>query len=179
MMRTILILALLATVPWARPAASQSILLQGSGGPTLIDAGSSVAAGIAVPMSPRIALAASVERTHLSSRTERHDNVISLFRGGTFLMASAELQVAPFAGQGVRPFALAGFAIGRSRPNVNHTFPDRVVNAARAVFVGGGLHVPLTPHLSAFADSRFMFGVEGDDGIVALAPVRGGLAWRF
>jgi hypothetical protein len=66
-----------------------------------------------------------------------------------------------------------------SRPHVNQTFPDRVTNQARVLFAGGGLHVPLGERLSVFGDIRMVFGAEGLEGIVAFAPVRAGVAWRF
>ena len=39
--------------------------------------------------------------------------------------------------------------------------------------------MPLTDRVSAFADLRMMFGAEGIEGIVAVAPLRAGLALRF
>jgi hypothetical protein len=74
---------------------------------------------------------------------------------------------------------VAGFAAGVSRPNVNEVFPTPVTNGARAVFGGGGLLVPLGPRVTAFADVRMPIGAEGSEGIVALAPVRAGVAWHF
>jgi hypothetical protein len=47
------------------------------------------------------------------------------------------------------------------------------------MFFGGGLHVPLGERWTVFADARLLFGEEGDDGIAAAVPVRGGVAWRF
>ena len=66
-----------------------------------------------------------------------------------------------------------------SRPNVNEVFPTPVTNGARAVFGGGGLVVPLGARVTAFADARMMIGAEGSEGIVAVAPVRAGVAWHF
>ena len=74
---------------------------------------------------------------------------------------------------------MAGFAAGASRPNVNEVFPTPVTNGARAVFGGGGLLVPFGQRLTAFADVRMLIGAEGNEGIVAVAPVRAGVAWRF
>jgi hypothetical protein len=104
---------------------------------------------------------------------------VSYFRGGTFLLGSAELRFAPRGRGRVGPFAVAGFAAGVSRPNVNEVFPTPVTNGARAVFGGGGLLVPLAQRLNAFADVRMLIGAEGSEGIVAVAPVRAGVAWRF
>jgi hypothetical protein len=62
---------------------------------------------------------------------------------------------------------------------VNSTFPTPVTNDARAVFAGGGLLLPFGPRVAAFADARMLVGAEGIEGIVAVAPVRAGVTWRF
>jgi hypothetical protein len=74
---------------------------------------------------------------------------------------------------------VAGFAAGVSRPNVNEIVPTPATNGARAVFGGGGFLVPLGQRLAAFGDVRMLIGAEGSEGIVAVAPVRAGVAWRF
>jgi hypothetical protein len=124
-------------------------------------------------------LFASIERTHLSSQIRRETDSASYFRGGTYLFGSAELRFAPRGRGRVGPFAVAGFAAGVSRPHVNEVFPTPATNRARAVFGGGGLQVPLGRRLTAFADMRMVIGAEGSEGIVAVAPVRAGVAWRF
>ena len=136
-------------------------------------------AGVGVSPTSRLTLFASVERTHLSSQIRREADLTSYFRGGTYLLGSAELRFAPRGRGRVGPFAVAGFAAGVSRPNVNDVFPTPATNGARAVFGGGGLLVPLGPRLTAFADVRMLIGAEGSEGIMAVAPVRAGVAWRF
>ena len=89
------------------------------------------------------------------------------------------MRFAPFGRGRVGPFALAGIAAGVSRPNVNDVFPDPVTNDVRAFFFGGGIDVPFGDRLSLFADARMTVGTEGYDGIVAVAPLRAGVAWRF
>ena len=158
-------------------ATAQSIELYGSAGPTITDAGHSVSAGGGFSPASRLTLVFSFERTHLSTTT-RHDG-LSRFRGGTLSLGTAELRVAPFGRHRFGPFGLAGFAAGVSRPNVNDVFPTRVTNDVRAMFVGGGLQAPLGKQLTVFADARMIFGAEGTEGIVAVAPLRAGLAWRF
>jgi hypothetical protein len=175
--------SLMCAVVLGGPAVSysQSFELYGAAGVTVTDAGSSLAAGVGASVAPRLTLLANVERTHLSSRTRRDAGLVSYFRGGTYLLGSAELRVAlrgPDRG-GVRPFATAGFAAGVSRPNVNSVFPTPVTNGARAVFGGGGVSVPLGARVTAFADARMLIGAEESEGIVAVAPVRGGVGWRF
>jgi len=168
---------LLAFCPPA--ARAQSFELYGSAGPTITDTGLSLAGGIGVSPTSRLTLFASIERTHLSSQIRRETGSTSYFRGGTYLLGSAELRFAPRGGSRVGPFAVAGFAAGVSRPNVNEVFPTPVTNGARAIFGGGGLLVPLRQRLTAFADVRMLIGAEGSEGIVAVAPVRAGVAWRF
>lgn len=164
---------------WAQVASGQSFEIYGSAGPTITDKGYSVAAGVGVSPTSRLTLLGSIERTHLSSRSRRDANSTSYFRGGTYLLGSGELRFAPRGHDHVGPFVVGGFAAGVSRPNVNDVFPAPVTNAARALFVGGGVLVPLGPRFTAFADARMMFGAEGIEGIVAVAPVRAGVAWRF
>jgi hypothetical protein len=70
-------------------------------------------------------------------------------------------------------------AAGISHPNVNNIFRDRITHYVQAIIVGGGLHIPIRDQMTVFADFRMMFGAEGREGIVAVAPVRAGVAWRF
>ena len=160
-------------------ARGQSFELYGSAGPTITDAGLSLAGGVGVSPTSRLTLFASIERTHLSSQVRRESDSTSYFRGGTYLLGSAELRFAPRGRGRVGPFAVAGFAAGVSRPNVNEVFPTPATNGARAVFGGGGLLVPLGQRLTAFADVRMLIGAEGSEGIVAVAPVRAGVTWHF
>jgi len=168
---------LLAFCPSAAPG--QSFELYGSAGPTITDPGLSLAGGVGVSLTSRLSLLANIERTHLWSQIRRESDSTSYFRGGTILLGSAELRFAPRGRGRVGPFAVAGFAAGASRPNVNEVFPTPVTNGARAVFGGGGLLVPFGQRLTAFADVRMLIGAEGSEGIVAVAPARAGVAWRF
>ena len=168
--------ALLAFCPSA--AHGQSFELYGSAGPTITDAGLSVAAGVGVSPTSQLTLLASIERTHLSSQIRETDSA-SYFRGGTYLLGSAELRFAPRGRDRFGPFAVAGFAAGVSRPNVNEVFRTPATNGARAVFGGGGVLVPLGQRLTASAEVRMLIGTDGSEGIVAVAPVRVGVAWRF
>jgi hypothetical protein len=169
--------ALLIVYPVA--ARGQSLDVHGSAGPTVTDAGYSVAAGIGVAPTSRLGFSIGVESTHLSTRIDRGPDSVSYFRGGTYLLGTGELQFAPRGRGRVGPFALVGFTAGISRPNVNDVFPTPVTNLARAVFGGGGVLVPLSAQLTVFADARMLIGSEGNDGLVAVAPLRAGIAWRF
>jgi len=178
--RTIQVLMLGLLLTFCPPAArGQSLELHGSAGPTITDAGLSLAGGVGVSPTSRLTLFASIERTHILSQIRRETDSASHFRGGTYLLGSAELRFAPRGRGRVGPFAVAGFAAGVSRPNVNDVFPTQVTNGARAFFGGGGLLVPLGQRLTAFADVRMLIGAEGGEGIVAVAPGRAGVAWRF
>ena len=160
-------------------AHSQSVVVQGSAGPTLVNGGYSLAVGAGWRPWSRVTLSVNVERTHLSSR-ERSDGRGGRagFRGGTLTLGAAELSVALFARDRVTPYVLAGYAAGVSRPNVNRMFPVRVTNDVQAVFGGAGIHVPLRPQISLFADARLMLGEEANE-LLAVAPLRIGLSWRF
>lgn len=160
-------------------AGAQSVVVQGSGGPTLIDRGYSVAGGVGWRPWSRLTLSLTGERTHLAS-TERRDarGVTSRFRGGTLTLLAADARVSLFPSNRVTPYLLAGFAVGPSQPNVTAAFPERVTNRVRAVFAGGGVHVPLRSRLSVFGDVRWMLGDE-DNELMAVVPLRVGVSWRF
>ena len=157
----------------------QSLVVHGSAGPTLVDRGYNLAAGVGWAPWSRVTLSGTLERTHLSSR-ESSDfrGGTSAFRGGTLTLAAAELRVSLFARDRATPYVLAGYAAGVSQPNVNRTFPGHVTNDVRAVFGGAGIQVPLRPGISLFADGRMMIGDEANE-LVAVAPLRFGLNWWF
>jgi hypothetical protein len=160
---------------------AQTFELHGSAGPTMPDAGYSLAAGIGFTPTSRVTFVVDVERTHLSTQVETDARgSISTFRGGTVTLASAGLRVSLFGSDRVGPYAIAGLAAGVSRPNVTPTFPSRVTNDVRAPFFGGGFRVPLNEHLDLFADGRMMLVVGTDaDELFAVAPIRAGVSWRF
>jgi hypothetical protein len=177
--RCVSVLLFVMSIVSARAANSQSFEVYGSAGPTITDTGHSFAAGAGFSPASRIGIVFNFERTHLSSRTTRDRDVVSSFRGGTLFVGTAEARFLPFGRSRVGPFALAGFAAGVSRPNVNATFPERVTNDVRAFFAGGGIHAPVGDRLTVFADVRMLIGAEGIEGIVAVAPLRAGVSWRF
>jgi hypothetical protein len=160
-------------------ANSQSLELYGSAGPTIIDAGNSFTAGAGFSPTSRIALVFNFERTHLSSQTSFEDGVFSAFRGGTLLLATGEIRFVPFRRDRPGPYGLAGVAAGVSRPNVNTIFRDPVTHYAEAIILGGGIQVPVRERMTVFADVRMMVGAEGREGMVAVAPARAGISWRF
>jgi hypothetical protein len=156
-------------------AHSQSVVVHGSAGATLVDRGYSLAGGAGWAPWSRVTLSLNLERTHLFSRVRSDGRGgTSGFRGGTLTLGAAELRVALFPRHRVTPYVLAGYAAGVSRPNVNPTFPERVTNDVRAVFGGAGVQVPLRPRISLFADARMMLGSEANE-LLAVAPVRAGV----
>jgi hypothetical protein len=121
----------------------------------------------------------NAERIHLPFELERFPDGFSATRGGTMAFASGELRVALLSADRVSPFAIAGIGGGVSRPNVNAQFPDAVRNDLRVLYVGGGVRVPLRRGFSLSGDVRGVLAVEGNDGVLAILPVRAGVAWRF
>ena len=178
-MRNISVPLFVLLLVWPGIAKAQSFELMASAGPTITDSGNSFAAGIGFSPTPRLTIAVNFERTHLSSQTSVDRGVISSFRGGTLFLGTAELRFAPFGRGRFGPYGLAGLAGGVSRPNVNATFPNRVTNQVRALFVGGGVEVPLGTRMTVFVDARMMGGAEGLEGIVGVGSARAGVAWRF
>lgn len=167
------------TLLLAPSAVAQSLGVQGSAGPTLVDTGVSAAAGVRYSPTNLLSLVFGYDHTHLVTRTRTTRDSSSSFRGGTLSLGSAELQVTPFGRHRWGPYGLAGLAFGWSRPNVNPQFPNRVVNKAGAIFFGGGVQVPVGQRASVFVDGRLMAGAEGVEGIIGVAPVRAGMTWTF
>jgi hypothetical protein len=179
MMRVIPVLVCLLLLACPRLASSQPFVLHGSAGPTLIDAGHSVAAGVGFSPTSHVTILLDFERTHLSSRLRSDGRGgVAGFRGGTLTLGAGELRVAPLGRGRIGPYGLAGFAAGVSRPNVNEQFPDRVTNDVRALFFGAGIHVPIKERINLFADGRMMIGGEAGE-LFAAVPIRAGVEWRF
>ena len=153
--------------------------VQGSAGPTITDAGHSVAVSAGLSPTSWLTILLAVERTHLSGGTQRDGNFVWGMRGGTFHLGTIEARIAPRGRDRFGPYVLAGMSAGVSRPNVNPAFPNRVTNDVRALAAGAGLLIPLRHDLSLVGETRFIFGSDGVEGIVAVAPLRVGLSWRF
>jgi hypothetical protein len=178
-MRLILGAACLLGLACPGIARAQLFELHASAGPTLVDRGYSLAVGGGVSPTSRVSVLVDYDRTHLTSRsTDDGRGSVSTFRGGTLTLAAAQVRVTVRPNDRVGPYGLAGFAAGRSRPNVNQQFPNPVTNDVRAAFFGGGLHVPMGRAASLFVDGRMMVGSEAGE-LLAVAPIRAGLAWRF
>ena len=159
------------------PATAQSFLVQGAAGPTAVDRGYSVAAGVGLSLNPWVTVL--VHCTHLETRIGSNERGgSSAFRGGTVTYGSAEVRVSLLGRSRVSPYVLGGFAAGVSRPTVNERYPDSGTNNVRATFFGGGIQVPVRERLTMFADGRVLIGAEAGETL-ALAPIRFGIGWRF
>lgn len=184
-MRTLLVLSSLLLSAGAAGAQTSSVSAQAAGGLTLIDAGHNLSAGVAWSPLSRVRFMLGVERTHLDSRVSTHIDgpsgqpITSLFRGGTLTAVSGTIRVSLFPDGRVTPYVLAGIGNGVSKPNVNEHFPTPVTNRAVFGIAGAGLAMPVGDHLSVFGDARMMVGAEGREGMIAVAPVRIGVNWRF
>ena len=170
-------------------ARGQSFLVQASFGPTIVDSahnlsygvdpGRSLAAGIGLNLAPRLTFAVEVERTHRANqlRTDARGGVFG-FRGGSLTLATAELRGSLFRPDRIGPYGLIGFSAGVSTLRVTEQFPERVTHDVRAMTFGGGIHVPVRDRLGVFADGRMIIGTEAGE-LLAITPIRAGLAWRF
>ena len=96
--------------------------------------------------------------------------------GGTLQFVSGEVRFALRSGERVSPYALAGAGFGVWRRT--EAIAEPLTNPAHVVFAGGGLVVPLGPHLRVSGDVGFLLLIERDVPHLFL-PVRAGLAWRF
>ncbi len=151
--------------------------LQVAAGPTLTLAGGGgnvLSAAFGYSPASWLELLVNLERNHVPFQLYG-----GATRGGTLTFVSAELRLALRRPDRVTPFAMAGVGSGVSRPNVNAVFPDSVSNNLRVLYVGGGVRVPLRRGFSLLGDVRCMLGLEGYDGVLAVWPVRAGIAWRF
>ena len=159
----------------------ERLSLQVAAGPLLTASGGSNVLSAAFGYSPasRLELVLNMERGHVPFKLTRFTDGYSVSRGGTLTFVSGELRFALLPANRVSPFALVGAGGGVSRPTVNAYFPDRVRNDLRVLYVGGGVRVPFGRGFSLSGDARCMLGVEGYDGVLALWPVRVGVAWRF
>lgn len=153
--------------------------LQGAVGANANVGGHTQSLSLGVSPGEHVTVLLNAERIHMPTEINEYPGGFSATRGGTTTFVSGEVQVNARFGR-VAPYVLAGAGAGRSRLNVNDRFPDPVTNTATLLFVGGGIRVPATAHLSVFADTRFTLQVEHEhDGLFLFVPVRAGLAWRF
>ena len=181
--RALIVVSLLSLALPAVAAAQADtgpLSIQGAVGTNANVGGNTQALSVGFSPGERVSLLLNLERIHMPTEVDYYENGYSATRGGTTTFVSGEIQVVPVRFARVSPYVLAGAGTGRSRLNVNDIFPDPITNTAALLFVGGGVRVPATSHLSVFADARFTLQVEREnDGVFLFVPVRAGIAWRF
>jgi Outer membrane protein beta-barrel domain len=150
------------------------VSLHASAGPTLVDAGNTLSAGVSFTPTPRLTLSLTGSRDHLNYRNEP----LSTLRGGTISTVAGEVRFNVAPGSRVSPYLLGGMGVGVSKPNVAGPFQTRVTNSAQTAFAGGGVEIPIANNLSVVADARYQLVAESDS-LLAMVPVQFGLAWRF
>ncbi len=168
-----------ASVTGQPSIAPERLSLQAAAGPTLMEGGNVLWTAFGYSPLSRLELLLTGERIHVPFQSERFPGGSSVTRGGTLTFVSGEVRLALRPPDRVSPFAVAGIGGGVSRPNVNAQFPDPVRHGLRVLHVGGGVRVPLRRGLSLLGDARGLLALEGNDGILAILPVRVGVAWRF
>ncbi len=161
------------------PSGLDRLTLQVGAGPLLKSGGQTLSAAVGFSPITRLDLIVNVERDHLPFQRDTFSDGYSLTRGGTLTTVSGELRASVLPPHRVSPYGFVGIGGGVSKPTVNDAIPTPVKNDLRVVYFGGGLRVPLRGGLSVFGDARAMLALEGDDGFLAVWPVRAGIAWRF
>ena len=181
----LLLLAVVLPAVARAQSAGPSFSVQAAAGPTLAETGYTVSTAVGFAPWSRITFLLDVQSTRQNPRITRIDtpgySSVSTFRGGTMTAVSGEVRASLFPAVRWTPYVLAGLGRGTSEPTVNEDFPTAVTNDARFIFFGGGVHVPIRQHLSAFGDIRLLVGAEGKDadGLLAMCPLRFGMVWRF
>ena len=166
----------------AAQGGGSNVTVQGAVGGLLVDGGHSEVLSVGVLPMDRVGFLVSAERLHIPTEVTQYPDGYSIRRGSSSTFVSGELRF-PFASsRRVSPYALAGGGRGKWRQNVNAQFPGPGASGdATLIFAGGGVRVPLTDHLSAFADLRFVlqFDKDTEDGFYPFYPLRAGLSLRF
>ena len=177
----VLVLSFGAPAVAAGQGTDSRVSVLGAFGSLVNTGGNSEAISLGFSPSEHVTLLVSAERIHMPTKVTRTDNTYEASRGGTSKFICGEIRFSPFTFNRVLPYGLGGAGCGTTRANVNDVFPDPVTTEGGAVlFVGGGVRVPITEHLSTFADMRFILQVDNSEtGVFLFVPVRGGLAWRF
>jgi hypothetical protein len=175
------LVALFVIAPAGAHAQDTRVSVQGAFGTQLNGGGTDASAGVGFWPNDRIGLIVGAERVHLPTEVTQFERGFSATRGGTSTFVSGEFRFVPLRVSRVSPYVLAGIGFGRSRPNVNEQFPDPVDDfRSAALSAGGGIHVPVSAHVSLFGDVRAMLQLEDSEaGVYLFVPVRAGVAWRF
>ena len=130
---------------------------------------------------PDMTLLVMVERDYIPTRVTQYPDGYSATRGGTLAFVSGEFRYTVPIGTRVSPYGFLGRGIGLSRPHVDEWFPqDARTRTTDTVYLGGGARIRLRPRLDLFVDAKFMFHADREgEGLGAMVPIRGGIAWLF
>jgi hypothetical protein len=173
-------LALVSPTVAAGQESGVGVFAQGALGSHLSDGGDTRSAGLGLSFGKRFAVVVNAERSHVPTDVTFFEDGYAATRGGTTTFVSGEFRYVPITYRRLSPYVLLGAGRGRSRPNVNEFFPNRVEHDVMLVFPGFGARVRLAEHLDAFGDLRIMFVSRvGEPDAGVFGPIRGGLAWRF
>ncbi|MEQ1909499.1 MAG: hypothetical protein ABMA15_11790 [Vicinamibacterales bacterium] len=138
----------------------------------------SMSVGFAV--SRLVALAATVERSHIPTRLRTYPGGYSATRNGTLTSISGEFRLTVPVGNRWTPYGVVGRGVGESMLNVNEYFPNPIRRTAGLVYAGGGVRYELGPRAAIFSDAKLILviGREADD-VSARLPIRAGVSFRF
>lgn len=125
---------------------------------------------------PKLTVLVSGVRTHMPTRVQQFRGGFVSEPGWTLQLVSGEVRFALRSAERVSPYALAGAGVGVWRRN--EAIAEPLTNPARALFSGGGLVVPLGPHLRLSGDVGVLLLIE-QDVLHLFLPLRAGVAWRF
>jgi hypothetical protein len=176
----IMVLSFAAPAVAAGQGAGSGVVVQGAFGSPINVGGNSQSLSLGFSPGGRVEFLVSAERIHMPTEVTRYEHGYGATRGGTTTFISGEARFSPVTFKRVSPYVLAGAGYGTSRPNVNDLFPGSATSDAALLIAGGGVRVPVTGHLSAFADMRFVLQVDRSEaGVFLFLPVRIGVAWRF
>jgi hypothetical protein len=182
-LRPLLAIAALLVVSPAVAAGQDNritVSVHGAAGTNYGDGGDTQSVGLGVSFGPRFGVVVNVERSHVPTDVTFYDDGYAATRGARTTFVSGEFRYVPITYKRLSPYVLMGAGRGRSRPNVNEFFPNRVEHDVMLVFPGFGARVRLAEHMDAFGDLRIMFVSRvGEPDAGVFGPLRGGLAWRF
>lgn len=125
---------------------------------------------------PKLTVLVSGGRAHKFPRVRHFPDGESFTPGGTLQLVSGEVRFTLRSGERVSPYVLTGAGFGVWRRT--EAIAEPLTNPAHVWFSGGGLVVPLGPHLRVSGDVGFLALIERDV-LHLFLPVRAGLAWRF
>ncbi len=149
-------------------------------GSHLKDGGDVESISIGFAVSRIVALAATVERSHIPTNLRTYPDGYSVTRNGTLTSMSGEFWLTIPAGDRWTPYGIVGSGVGESVLNVNEFFPSPITRTANLMFAGGGVRYSLGPAAALFGDAKLILviGREADD-LSARLPVRAGVSFRF